>query len=134
MTINKDGFKRLIITIGISTSIYMLTILLFMKIDLSFLDIMKTVVLGSSIWLISEISFDLVAYKWAHSILPSYITLFIIIALGTISGLKLFGMSSIALILLICGISEICGLTITIISRYMYKKKLNEKLKNFQSH
>lgn len=133
MIINKNGLMRLLTTICISFFICILSTVLLVKVAISNSAILKSILLGAGIWLLSEISFELIEKKWAHNIIPSYIALFLIIGIGTVSGLILFGIKSIATIFLICTAAEISGLTIAIISRKKYNTKLNAKLKEFQT-
>lgn len=90
--------------------------------------------MGAIIWLFSEMAFDLVSKVWPHNILPSYIALFILIAMGTMLGSWVLGVNSLLMILIIWSIAELCGLSITIIYRAHYKKVLNQQLEHFKKN
>lgn len=133
MVMDRKGLLRLIITISISICICILAMVFLVKETITLSVIVKSILLGSGIWLIAEISFNLVEKLWPHNIFPSYLALMIIIGIGTISGLILFGIRSTGMIFLISSAAEVSGLGIAIISRQRYKAKLNEKLEEFKS-
>lgn len=132
MTAIKDAIKRLFITIAISTIICISVTILFMNDTITIEFILKSILLGSLIWLVSEFAFELVEKIWPHKVLPGYVVLFIIILMGTAFGLIIFGIKSFVIITIICAVAEISGLSIAIISRWQYKKRLNEQLDRFK--
>lgn len=129
----KNYIIRLLYTIIISIVICTVISTVFFETVLTLGLMLKSLGLGAAIWLASEIAFDVILKKWPHQILPNYIALFIIIAIGTAAGTWLMGVKSISIILLICLCAEICGFFITIIYRQAYKKRLNVHLEKFKS-
>ena len=124
---------RLLLTVFISALICILVHALFFNDALTSGIVLKSIGLGIAIWLLSELAFYFVVKTWPHHILPSYITLFIIIALGTGTGLWLFGVTTLGIMLLIVAAAEVCGLSIAGIFQYIYKRKLNTQLMKFKS-
>lgn len=129
----KEFFTRMLYTVIISVVICMVINTVFFDHQMASDMIIKSAGLGIIIWLISEFSFDAVLKKWPYHIMPSYITLFIIIAVGTSGGSWLLGVTSVWIILLICLCAEVCGFFITIVYRHHYKKRLNTQLEKFKS-
>lgn len=131
--IRKEYVTRLLYTIIISVAIYIGICIRFFPEALSVGMVIKSVGLGALIWLVAELVTEAVSKKWPHHILPSYIALFVIIAIGTGVGTWLMGVTSGIAILLICICAEICGFLIAIVYRYSYQKKLNIQLEKFKS-
>ena len=128
----KEYVTRLLFTVVISVIICMMMNALFFDDPTTADLILKSVGLGVTIWLIAELSFVVVSKKWPHHILPGYIALFIIIAIGTGAGSWIIGVSSVWIILLICSCAEVCGFLITVIYRSIYKRRLNDQLEKFK--
>jgi hypothetical protein len=131
--IRKEYGTRLLLTIFISASICIAVNALFFNAVLTPGIILQSIGPGIAIWLLSEFAFYLIAKKWPHHILPSYITLFVIIAIGTGTGLWLFRVTALEIILLVIASSDVCGLSIAVFFQYIYKKKLNDYLKKFKN-
>lgn len=123
---------RLLYTIIISVFICVGISAVFFGEKMTFALIFKSIGLGSGIWIVSEIMFDIVLKKWPHQILPSYIALFSIIAIGTAAGTWLMGVVSIPIMLSICLCAEVFGFLIVILYRQSYKKRLNDKLERYK--
>lgn len=134
MKITKDGIIRLIFTIIISVAICSLATLVFFKNTITIEFLSKSVLIGSLIWLATEIASGVLEKIWPHTILPSFVTMCAIIIFGTVLGLRLFGVEEIGIILIICTISVFCGLAIAIVSRKLYKNKLNRQLEKFKDN
>ena len=134
MVFTKDGLIRLLATIAVSLFICFFVWLIFSADFLSIDIILKSVFLGSIIWLVAEISMDIVGRLWPHSIIPSYIMLCGIIIAGTTCGLLIFGIESAAIIILIDSIAVMAGLAIAIVNRRKYMKKLNKQLSEFKEN
>ena len=134
MVFTKDGLIRLLATIAVSLFICFFVWLVFSADFLSIDIILKSVLLGSIIWLVAEISMDIVGRLWPHSIIPSYILLCGIIIAGTTCGLLIFGIESAEIIILIDFIAVVAGLAIAIVNRRKYMKKLNKQLSEFKEN
>jgi hypothetical protein len=128
----RDRVIRLFITIAISAIICILVTLCSTGEEVELMFVLKSMLLGSVIWIVSEFSSELVEKLWPHNIVPMYIVLSIIIIGGTSLGLVILNKKSIVLIVIVCAVAEIIGLLIAICSREIYKKKLNKQLEEFK--
>lgn len=134
MVFTKEGLIRLLITIVISIFICFFVWLVFSADFLSLDMILKSVLLGSIIWLTAEISMEIVGRIWPHNIIPSYILLCSIIILGTTMGLLFFEIDNLGVIILADFIAVTSGLAIAILNRRKYMKKLNRQLAEFKDN
>lgn len=134
MTFNKDRAIKLLITIFISLFICTISSLLFFDELVSVYSLLNSVLIGSIIWAFAEILFTFVSKVWPHSIFPSYVALFVLIAFGTTLGLIILSVTSAWIILAICALAELGGMSITIISRNNYKQTLNKQLDKYKKN
>lgn len=132
MVFTKDGLLRLLITIIISIVICALAALVLLDGTITFEFLLKSAILGSSIWLVSEIATNVADRLWPHNIVPSYVVMCIIIITGTSLGLWVLGLKEVDVIVLVNIIAVLGGLTIAIVSRKRYKAQLNKQLKEFK--
>lgn len=129
----KDYFARLAYTAIISATIFSVVSALVGAVDFTVLSLAKSVALGAIIWLTAEFLTEFSDRRWPHRILPAYIALFIVIALGTGVGTWLMGLGSVKTILLVCVSAEVFGFTIAVLYHIRYTKKLNDKLTRFKN-
>jgi hypothetical protein len=130
---SKEYSLRLLATMLISVAICAVVNALFFCSKMTAGLLLESMGLGILIWLVSEFTFSVTSKRWPHNIIPSYIALLVIIAIGTSAGTRLFGVTSFRIILMICTCAEVCGFTITILCRQIYKKRLNTKLNKYKS-
>ncbi|MEX1308148.1 MAG: hypothetical protein AB1Z19_06460 [Eubacteriales bacterium] len=131
--IRKDYFVRFAYTAIISVVISLVVSALVDTVDFTALSLAKSVALGAAIWLSAEFLTEFSARRWPHRIMPGYIALFIIIALGTGLGTWLMGLGPIKTILLVCICAEIFGFAIAVTYHMRYTKKLNDQLKQYKN-
>ena len=132
MAFTKDGLIRLLITVVISAVICISASILFAEVTLNADSLLKSIALGSIIWFVSETVLDLVGKIWSHNILPSYIVMCLIIALGTSAGLYIYGIRDVMIIGIVNVAAIICGMVIAVVNRRRYRDKLNNQLKEFK--
>lgn len=132
--IRREYITRLLYTIAISALICVGASIWFSFGEITLDMMMKSVGLGTLIWLVSEWVTESFSRKWPYHIFPSYVALFIIIAFGTSVGTWLMGIMPASTILIICACAELFGFIIAIIYRYSYQKKLNDQLKKYKSN
>lgn len=132
MTFSKDSFIRLIYTIIVSSIINVASSIVFFSSEISSSSLLISIAVGSTIWFLSEWGMSFVSNKWPHKIFPSYVALFLLIAIGTSLGTLVLGIDSLAIILLICFCAEVFGISIAVFYHNYYKKLLNKHLEQFK--
>lgn len=132
MIFDRGSLLRLMITAMISVAIYTLFTTVYSRSSVTVTLLLASVGVGAVIWLVSEAAFEMVSTKWPHNIVPSYIVLALIIAIGTGLGSWLLGVDSFAVVLFVCACAEVGGLGIALVYRIIYKRQLNDRLRAFK--
>ena len=130
----KDYWVRLLYTIIVSALIFVLVSWQINPTFFTALSLVKSIGLGAVIWLLAELLTEFAIRRWPHRIVPSYMAMFITIAVGTLLGTWLLGVESFLTMLVICVLAEICGFIISFIYHARYKKKLNTQLARFKEN
>ncbi len=132
MIIEKGGWIRLFYTIILSAILYIFSTIILFDDHIVYNTLFVSMALGSSIWFVAELLFSLTQKIWPHKNIASFITLGIIIALGTSIGIIILGVTVLSIYLLILICAEVFGVGIVFIHQYYYKQKLNKQLKKYK--
>lgn len=132
MEVIKDRMIRFAITLLVSAGICIVGMYFTTE---GFVDISKVfigMVFGGAIWGISEFITDWVERIWPHKIVPVYVAMSLVILLGTYIATVILDVDTFYVRIIICVVSEIIGLLFMVISRNIYKVRLNQKLEEYK--
>ena len=90
--------------------------------------ILKGMLAGAVIWFSGEMLFQLCEKLYPKSFIPGFILLFLLILGGTALFGCLLGIERILQLIMICLVSEVCGMGISVFYWRKYTKELNRLL------